>query len=109
MSRRARAAGCSDFAHRYAEGHPGERYYRGTSYIDEIESQLKTNLKVIFECDHCEVRPDQRDQRQRGRVQPVRRPGRRGHGQLHPGRRAHQPPPPGLARQVHPQHHRLSR
>jgi glycine hydroxymethyltransferase len=57
MSRRARSAGCSDFAHRYAEGHPGERYYRGTSYIDEIESQLEANLKIIFECDHCEVRP----------------------------------------------------
>ena len=57
MSRRARACGCSDFAHRYAEGHPGERYYRGTSFIDEIESQLKTHLKIIFECDHCEVRP----------------------------------------------------
>lgn len=57
MSHRAREAGCSDFAHRYAEGHPGERYYRGTSYIDEIESQLKTNLKIIFNCDHCEVRP----------------------------------------------------
>jgi glycine hydroxymethyltransferase len=57
MSRRARAAAGSDFAHRYAEGHPGERYYRGTSYIDEIESQLKTNLKILFECDHCEVRP----------------------------------------------------
>jgi glycine hydroxymethyltransferase len=57
LSRRARAAGGSDFAHRYAEGHPGERYYRGTSYIDEIESRLKTQLKVLFECDHCEVRP----------------------------------------------------
>jgi glycine hydroxymethyltransferase len=44
-------------AHRYAEGHPGERYYRGTSYIDEIENQLKTNLKILFECDHTEVRP----------------------------------------------------
>jgi glycine hydroxymethyltransferase len=57
LSRRARAAGSSDFAHRYAEGHPGERYYRGTAYIDEIETRLKTNLKVLFECDHCEVRP----------------------------------------------------
>jgi glycine hydroxymethyltransferase len=57
MSRRARACAGSDFAHRYAEGHPGERYYRGTTYIDMIESQLTANLKVLFECDHCEVRP----------------------------------------------------
>ena len=45
LSRRSRNQASSDFAHRYAEGHPGERYYRGTSYIDEIENQLKTNLK----------------------------------------------------------------
>jgi len=57
MSRRARAQAGSDFAHRYAEGHPGERYYRGTSFIDEIENQLKTNLKMLFECKRAEVRP----------------------------------------------------
>jgi glycine/serine hydroxymethyltransferase len=57
VSQRARAQAGSDFAHRYAEGHPGERYYRGTTYIDEIENQLKTNLKIMFECDHSEVRP----------------------------------------------------
>ena len=57
VSQRARVLAGSDFAHRYAEGHPGERYYRGTSYIDEIENQLKTNLKIMFECDHSEVRP----------------------------------------------------
>ncbi len=57
VSRRVRCQAGSDFAHRYAEGHPGERYYRGTSYIDEIENQLKTNLKILFECDHSEVRP----------------------------------------------------
>ena len=57
VSRRVRSQAGSDFAHRYAEGHPGERYYRGTSYIDEIENQLKTNLKIMFECDHSEVRP----------------------------------------------------
>jgi len=57
MSQRARSRAGSDFAHRYAEGHPGERYYRGTSYIDEIENRLKNNLKLLFECDHCEVRP----------------------------------------------------
>ena len=57
VSQRVRTQAGSDFAHRYAEGHPGERYYRGTSYIDEIENQLKTNLKIMFECDHSEVRP----------------------------------------------------
>jgi len=57
VSQRVQSQAGSDFAHRYAEGHPGERYYRGTSYIDEIENQLKTNLKIMFECDHSEVRP----------------------------------------------------
>ena len=57
VSERVRAQAGSDFAHRYAEGHPGERYYRGTSYIDEIENQLTTNLKILFACSHAEVRP----------------------------------------------------
>jgi glycine hydroxymethyltransferase len=57
ISRRAREQGGSDFAHRYAEGHPGERYYRGTNFIDSIESTLKSNLKALFECTHSEVRP----------------------------------------------------
>ena len=57
MSQRARSQAGSDFAHRYAEGHPGERYYRGTGFIDTIENTLKSNLKMLFECNHCEVRP----------------------------------------------------
>ena len=57
MSERARSMSGSDFVHRYAEGHPGERYYRGTSYIDDIESQLKSTLKILFNCNHTEVRP----------------------------------------------------
>jgi glycine hydroxymethyltransferase len=47
----------SDFAHRYAEGHPGERYYQGTEIIDEIESRVKKNLKSLFRCKHVDVRP----------------------------------------------------
>lgn len=57
MSRRARAQAGSDFVHRYAEGHPGERYYRGTGFIDTIENTLKSNLRALFECTHSEVRP----------------------------------------------------
>jgi glycine hydroxymethyltransferase len=57
MSTRARAVMGSDFAHRYAEGHPGERYYQGTDKIDEIESWIKLQLKTLFNCQHMEVRP----------------------------------------------------
>jgi glycine hydroxymethyltransferase len=47
----------SDFSHRYAEGHPGERYYQGTEIIDEIESTLKEQMIKIFRCKHVDVRP----------------------------------------------------
>ena len=57
MSNRARNVLGSDFAHRYAEGHPGERYYQGTDKIDEIESWIKQQLKTLFNCQHMEVRP----------------------------------------------------
>lgn len=57
QSRCVRSVAGTDFTHRYAEGHPGERYYKGTNYIDQIESRLKTNLKNLFTCSHTEVRP----------------------------------------------------
>ncbi len=57
LSRRARQIMGSDFAHRYAEGHPGERYYQGTEYIDEIEDRVKKHLKSLFKCRHLDVRP----------------------------------------------------
>jgi hypothetical protein len=56
-SRRVRGVMGSDFAHRYAEGHPGERYYQGTEIIDEIESLLKKQLKTLFHCRQVDVRP----------------------------------------------------
>jgi glycine hydroxymethyltransferase len=57
LSERARRVMGSDFVHRYAEGHPGERYYQGTEIIDEIESRLKKHLKTIFHCRQVDVRP----------------------------------------------------
>jgi len=56
-SRRVRGIMGSDFSHRYAEGHPGERYYQGTEIIDEIESLLKQHIKSLFRCKHTDVRP----------------------------------------------------
>jgi glycine hydroxymethyltransferase len=57
MSNRARAVMGSDFCHRYAEGHPGERYYQGTEKIDEIETRARQHLKALFNCRHIDVRP----------------------------------------------------
>ncbi len=57
MSQRARAIMGSDFAHRYAEGHPGERYYQGTEMIDEIEAMLRKHMGSMFGARHVDVRP----------------------------------------------------
>jgi len=57
LSGRCRRVMGSDFAHRYAEGHPGERFYQGTDKIDEIETRLKKELKTLFNCRHVDVRP----------------------------------------------------
>ncbi len=57
LSERARQVMGSDFTHRYAEGHPGERYYQGTEIIDEIENRLKKHLKTLFHCRQADVRP----------------------------------------------------
>ncbi len=48
---------CSDFIARYAEGHPGARYYEGTRYIDEIESRLEAEVKAVFRSTRADVRP----------------------------------------------------
>jgi glycine hydroxymethyltransferase len=57
LSERARNIMGSDFAHRYAEGHPGERYYQGTEKIDEIEALLKKHMKSLFGARNVDVRP----------------------------------------------------
>ncbi len=56
LSLRARALLPSDFGHRYAEGHPGARYYQGTAHIDLIESRAREALKTLFGYRNAEVR-----------------------------------------------------
>lgn len=46
----------SDFHHRYAEGHPGKRYYEGTRYIDEIEDRTRRLVGEVFKADRVDVR-----------------------------------------------------
>jgi glycine hydroxymethyltransferase len=46
----------SDFHHRYAEGHPGERYYEGTRFIDAIEDRTRRLVAELFGADRVDVR-----------------------------------------------------
>jgi glycine hydroxymethyltransferase len=47
----------SDFGDRYAEGLPGERYYQGNVYVDEVERRVVALAQRLFACRHADVRP----------------------------------------------------
>ncbi len=47
----------SDFGHRYAEGHPGKRYYQGCKYVDEVELLAIDLAKRLFDAPYVNVQP----------------------------------------------------
>lgn len=47
----------SDFHGRYAEGTPGNRYYEGCDYFDEIERKGIDLAKKLFNCSYADIRP----------------------------------------------------
>ena len=57
LSTGAQSTLVSDFLHRYAEGHPGARYYEGTRYIDQIETLATEACRRVFRCGWADVRP----------------------------------------------------
>lgn len=57
LSPAARAVLDSDLLHRYAEGHPGGRYYEGTRYVDEIELATSQAMCKLFGTTWADVRP----------------------------------------------------
>ncbi len=57
LSSAARSVLDSDLLHRYAEGHPGGRYYEGTKYVDEIETLTAETMRRIFRAGWADVRP----------------------------------------------------
>lgn len=56
LSLAARAVLTGDLHHRYAEGHPGARYYEGTRYVDEIEREAEEACRRLFRCSFADVR-----------------------------------------------------
>ena len=47
----------SDLMHRYAEGVPYKRYYKGLQYVDRIEDLTQQEMKKHFGANFCDIRP----------------------------------------------------
>ena len=56
ISPMARRLLASDFHDRYAEGHPGKRYYQSLIYVDEVERRCKALALELFRCTWADVR-----------------------------------------------------
>jgi glycine hydroxymethyltransferase len=56
LSPLARQLLVSDFVDRYAEGHPGKRYYQGVQWIDEVERRCNDLGKALFKANHVDTR-----------------------------------------------------
>jgi glycine hydroxymethyltransferase len=50
------AQGCV-MTNKYAEGYPGKRYYRGTSFVDVAEELARERCKKLFCAEHVNVQP----------------------------------------------------
>jgi len=47
----------TDFHGRYAEGTPGNRYYQGCKFFDNVELKAIELAKKLFNCNYADVRP----------------------------------------------------
>lgn len=47
----------TDFHGRYAEGTPGNRYYQGCEFFDNVERRAMKLAKKLFNCNYADVRP----------------------------------------------------
>jgi len=47
----------TDLSHRYAEGKPGERFYQGCAYIDDVERLATELAKKLFRARYVNVQP----------------------------------------------------
>lgn len=56
-SKRVMEAAGSILTNKYAEGYPGNRYYGGCSYVDEVETLAIERAKQLFKAGYANVQP----------------------------------------------------
>lgn len=57
VSKAVMAAMGSVLTNKYAEGHPGKRYYGGCEYVDVVEELARERAKKLFGCEYVNVQP----------------------------------------------------
>ena len=57
VSRAVLEASGSVLTNKYSEGYPGNRYYEGQRYIDQLESIVQERAKALFGVEHANVQP----------------------------------------------------
>ncbi|GCF12131.1 serine hydroxymethyltransferase [Haloarcula mannanilytica] len=65
----------SELTNKYAEGYPGERYYGGCEYADDIEELAIDRAKELWGADHVNVQPHSGSQANMGVYLGVLEPG----------------------------------
>ena len=64
----------SELTNKYAEGYPGERYYAGCEYADEVEQLAIERATELYGADHINVQPHSGSQANMGVYQAVLEP-----------------------------------
>src|SRR5579884_2968623 len=54
-SKEVLAALGSRLTDKYSEGYPGQRYYGGCEYVDQVENIARDRAKALFGVDHANV------------------------------------------------------
>ena len=65
----------SILTNKYAEGYPGNRYYGGCIYVDEIENIARDRLKKLFNAKYANVQPHSGSQANAAVFQSLVKPG----------------------------------
>ena len=57
VSKAVMSAMGSALTNKYAEGYPGNRFYGGCDYVDEVETLAIERAKELFQCTYANVQP----------------------------------------------------